>query len=249
MNQILNLNASARTGWKFLAGIISAGLLIAGVTGCSTTERVSESPKDFSGFLSDYSQLHKGKGDEANYIYLDESVNFAKYTKLYVKNVDLWKSDEPDSPFANMTPDDQQMLVNVFHTAIVNAATSHFEIVDQPGPDVLVVNVAITEARKSKPVINLVSSVIPQMAVISYGKKLITGTGTGVGYIRIEGNFTDGGTGQRVAAIVDARAGGKAWSTKFDGSWGDVKLSFDFWANRFVERFDSFRKGDFSDVK
>jgi hypothetical protein len=248
MNLKLNLNPPAHRGWQWMAGLLTTGLLLAGLTGCTTTHQVSESPKDFSGFLGDYSQLKKGAGDEANYIYLDESVNFAKYTKLYVKNVDLWKSDEPDSPFAKMSPDDQQTLVNFFHTAIVNAAANKFEIVDAPGPDVLVVHVAITESRKSKPVINLISSVIPQAAVISLAKQLITGTGTGVGYVQIEADFTDGGTGQRVAAIVDARAGGKAWSTKFNGSWGDVKLAFDWWSNRFVQRFDLLQKGDFSDT-
>ena len=70
-----------------------------------------------------------------------------------------------------------------------------------------------------------------------------------MGYIRIEGDATDGGTGQRVLAVVDARAGGKDISTKFSGSWGDVKLCFEFWANRLVERLDLFAKGDFSDVK
>jgi hypothetical protein len=75
---------------------------------------------------------------------------------------------------------------------------------------------------------------------------MITGTGTGVGAVRIEMYATDGQTGQRVAEAVDARAGTKAWRTKFDGSWGDVKLSFDWWSERFVKRLQLFQQDDFS---
>ena len=240
-------NIASRRGWKLLPGILAAVILMGGLTACRTTHRVSETPKDFSGFLGDYSQLHKGTSDEANYVYVDKSADWAKYTKVFIQNVDLWKSDEPDSPLGKLAPADQQLLVNFFHTAIDSAAASEFQVVDKPGPDTLVVHVAITEARKCKPVINLISSVIPQAAVISLAKQLITGTGTGVGMVRIEMDVTDGVTGQRLAAGVDARAGGKAWSTKFDGTWGDAKLAFDWWANRFVDRAELLKKGDFSD--
>jgi len=240
------MNLPGRLGWKLLTAIVAAGLLAAGLTSCSTTHRVSESPKDFSGFLGDYSMLQKGTGDEANYIFIDTNADWSKFTKVYIENVDLWKSDEPDSKLGNMDPKDQQLLVNFFHTALDTAAAKDFEVVDKAGPDTLVVHVAITEARKCKPVLNLISSVIPQAAVISLLKQVITGTGTGVGMVCVEMYATDGASGQRVAEAVDARAGGKAWSTKFDGTWGDAKLAFDWWSERFVERTELLKKGDFS---
>ena len=239
--------AIAGRSWKLLTGIIAAGLLVGGLTACRTTHQVSESPKDFSGFLGDYSMLEKGSGSEANYVYIDQNVNWAKYTKLYIKNVDLWKSNDKDSPLGKLSPETQQLLVNFFHTALAQAAEKDFQIVDQPGPDVLVAHLAITDASRSWPVLNLVSSVVPMAIVLSYAKQLITGTGTGVGDVRIEADFTDGQTGQRVAAAVDERAGTKAWRTKFDGTWGDAKLAFDWWSNRFVERMELLKKGDFSD--
>jgi len=120
-------------------------------------------------------------------------------------------------------------------------------MVDQAGPDTLVIHGAITDAKKSWPVLNLVSSVYPAALAISYGKQLITGTGTGVGVVRIEADFTDGVTGRRVAAVVDERAGTKVLRTKFDGTWGDYKLAMDWWATRLNERLELLKKGDFSD--
>lgn len=231
---------------KPLCGALTGGLLL-GLTACNTTKQVSETPKDFSGFLGDYSMLTKGDGQEANYVYIDKSVNWAKYTKVLIKPIELWKSDAADSPLGKLSKDDQQMLVNFVHTTLATALETNFTMVDAAGPDVLVVHAAITDAGKSRVVLNLISTIYPAALVISYAKQAFTGTGTGVGLVRVEAEFTDGATGARVAAVVDERAGTKALRTKFDGTWGDVKLAFDWWAARLDARLELLKKGDFSD--
>lgn len=247
MNTSLTLNQPAGSRRRqLLAGIVAAGLLIGGLTACRTTQQVSEETKDFSGFLGDYSRLQKGEKGEANYLYIDRSVNFAKYTKVYVQSVEFWKSDEADSALGRLSPQNQQILVNYFHTALVDSLEKDFQVVNYAGPDVLVVRAAVTEARKSKPVLNLVSSVLPMGMALSFAKQLITGTGTGVGLVMVEGDFMDGQTGQRVAAAADARAGTKALRTKFNSTWGDVKLAFDWWAQRVAVRLEMVKQGNFS---
>ena len=241
MNCAINHHGPRR--WKFLTGIAVAAWLFGGLAGCSTTRQAGESEKNFSGFLGDYSPLHRGKKDEANFIYIAPAVNWRKYTRIYILPIELWKSGEPDTPLGRMSPENQQLLVNYFHTAMVDALEKNFTIVNQPGPDVLVIHAAVTEARESRPVLNLVSSVVPMALLVSYGKQTITGTGTGVGLVRVEADFTDGQTGQRVAAAVDARAGTKALRTKFDHTWGDVQLAFEWWAARVDERLIKLKAG------
>ena len=243
----MNRKPSGHSRWKSMTGILAAGLLAAGLTGCSTTKQVSETPKDFSGFLGDYSMLTKSDGNEANFVYFNKSADWAKYTKVYIKNVDLWKSDDKDSAIGKLSPADQQKLVNFAHTALANALEKNFQIVDQPGPDTLVIHAAVTDAGKSWPVLNLVSTVYPAALLLSYVKEGFTGTASFVGKVRVEAYITDGVTGQRIAAAVDERAGTKALRSKFDGSWGDVKLCFDWWGTRMDERLMRLRKGDFSD--
>jgi hypothetical protein len=111
---------------------------------------------------------------------------------------------------------------------------------------VLVVHAAITNGRGSKPVANVISSILPVGLVISYAKRSITGTGSAVGVIYVEGELTDGVSGQRIAAVVDARAGTKALRTKFNGTWGDAKLAFDWWAQRLDARLELLKRGDYS---
>ena len=242
MNTSMTMNQPGGTRrWKLLIGIVAAGLLVGGLTACRTTHQVGESEKDFSGFLGDYSMLTKGDGNEANYIYIDRSVNWAKYTKVYIKNIDLWKSEDTNSPFGNMDSAQQQMLVNFAHTAIAEALQTNFTIVDQAGPDTLVIHAALTEAKKSRPVSNLVSSVVPMGIGLSLVKRVIFGTGLGVGECQAEAEFMDGGNGQIVCEAVDRRAGTKALRTKFDGTFGDVKLCMDYWSQRAAFKLEQLR--------
>jgi hypothetical protein len=48
----------------------------------------------------------------------------------------------------------------------------------------------------------------------------------------------DSVTGERLAAAVDKRQGGKG---VFRGKWEDTKEAFDFWAKRFRQRLDEAR--------
>jgi hypothetical protein len=243
MNQPHSLNSSARR-WQLLAALLAAGLL--GLTACRTAQQVSEDPEDFSGFLGDYSRLQRGEQGEANYIYIDTSVNFAKYTKVFIQPVELWKSDEPDSALGRLSPQNQQLLVDYFYTALLDALEKHFQVVNYAGPDVLVVHAAVTEARKSRPVSNLASSVVPGDMAAGFARQWITGTGAGAGLVMVETDFMDGQTGRRVAAAVDARPGTKAVRTKFNSTWGDVKLAFDWWTQRLVARMELWKQGKFS---
>ena len=189
--------------------------------------------------------LRQGTGKEANYLYIDKGADWAKYTKFWIKPLELWKSDDPEAPLGKMSRETQQMLLDTFYDAMYEALTNNFQIVNHGGPDVLVLHAALTDGRPSKPVINLVSSAYLPLKVISFGKRLITGTDIGVGEAMVEADFTDGQTGKRVCAAMDARAGTKALRTKFDNRWEDVKLAFDWWAQRTDKRLTLLRKGDF----
>jgi Protein of unknown function (DUF3313) len=250
MNIPITVNQSkVSCHWKVMAGILAAGIAVAGLTSCKTTMQVSETSKSFSGFLGDaqeYAKLQAKEGTEANFVWVDTNAPWTSYTKVCIMPVELWASDDPKSPFKDMSHEDQERLVSFFHTALAETIQKDFTLVKEPGPDTIVIHAAITESRESRPVLNLISSVYPAALVISYGKQLITGTGTGVGEARIEAYFTDGATGQRIGEGVDARAGTKAWRSKFDGTWGDVKLCFDWWSGRFVTRVKMFQQGNFS---
>jgi hypothetical protein len=218
-----------------LSGILIGGLLL-GLTGCATTRQQSKGTPEVSGFLGDYSQLHEGTNGQAKLVYWAPDVDWAKYTKVWIKPIELWKADDPDSPMNKISPENQQHLIDLLNTALYNALSTNFMIVDSGGPDVLIVHAAITDAKKSKPVIGAISAIYLPLKLISFGKQELAGTGIGVGSVTIEAELLDGQTNQRLAAAVDSRSGSMAIRSKFSGTWGDVDKSFEWWAARLDQR-------------
>jgi hypothetical protein len=215
-----------------------------GLCGCESPRQVSQDQQ--SGFLGDYSMLRKGGVKQANYLFIDQGVNWAKYTKIWLKPVELWHAQGPESPLGKMSKESQQMLVDSFRVAMVQALTNDFQLVDFGGADVLVIRAALTDGRFARPVIGVVSSVYAPLKVYSYSQRRITGNDLGVGEVVIEVDVTDGQTGQRVGAVIDAREGAMALPSKYDSIWNDVKLAFEWFGQRLDKRFMLAKEGKFS---
>lgn len=237
-----NLIPARILSWRQAAAItIIAGLLLGLTTGCKTT-RQARSVEE-SGFLTDYSQLHKGSGNQAKLVYIATNVNWLAYQKIYIAPVELWKSEDTNSPLGELSGENQKILVDTLYTALYNELKKSYSIVDKPEPDALTLRTAITSAKKSGPVRNLVSTVMPIGLGLSILKSIAFGKGIGVGDVQVEMELLAGDTNQRLAAAVDRRVGTKALRTKFDGSWGDVRLAFDWWAARLETRLTELRAG------
>ena len=100
-----------------------------------------------------------------------------------------------------------------------------------PGPGVMRVRIAITEAGKGIPVLDNLTAAYPTTLVMSKGKKALMGTETMVGKTSIEMEATDSQTGELLAAGVDRRGGGKyAW--KALNRWEDVEQAYASWAKK-----------------
>jgi hypothetical protein len=231
------------TAAKFLTASLAACLLV-GLTACKTTRQVSkESYNEPSGFLGDYSAMWKGTNGQANLVYIRPGVDWAKYTEIWIKPIELWKSDDPDSPMNKVSPENQQKLIDLFHTALYDTLSTNHTMVDHGGPDVLIVHAAITDFKKSKPVVGAISAIYLPLKLISLGKQTLAGTAIGVGSVTIEAELLDGETNQRLAAVLDTRSGTTALRSKFTGTFGDIEKSFDWWAKRLDTRLAEEKAG------
>lgn len=221
------------------ARAVSVGVIALVAAGCSTTQQTRS--VHTSGFLSDYAQLQPGTGEQASLIFINAGVDFGKYSRVMIDAVQLWHSDVPNSALGSLSKADQQLLVDYLYTSLRDHLSKDYLLVTEAGPDVLRIRAAITEARPSKPVSNLVSTGVPFGLGISYSKRITFGPHAAVGLVTGEIEFLDGGTGKRLAAAVDRGAGKKALSGKFNGTWGEVKDVFDYWARRVQTRLAQLR--------
>ena len=135
------------------------------------------------------------------------------------------------------------MLANYYRNKLEEDLSKNFAIVNQPGPKVMKLRVALTDATTATPVLRTISVVLPQARILSGAKNLATGTYAFVGSARSEGEVLDSVTGVRLAAAVDQRSGGLSIKNANVWEWGDAEKAMDYWAQRMAERLTQLHNG------
>ena len=212
-----------------------AGLL----AGCAETSQARSVQQ--SGFLGDYSKLQEGKEGQALLVYMNPNVNWASYDKVMLDPVTVWLG--AGSEMSDVSPEDQQRLASLLYTKVSDALSTDYKLVSAPGPGVLHIQGAITEADRPNVVMHTVSNIVPQMMLLSNVKKLATGTQAFAGTASIEGKITDGATGQILWEGVDKRGGGKGLARAVEGTWADIDHAYDYWAQKLKWRLCQMRGG------
>jgi hypothetical protein len=203
-----------------------------GSTTNTSVERVDEVTA--SGFLGDYSNLRKGKENEASLVYWNQQVDMHQYSKIIIDPITIWLGGEGD--LRDISPQERQALANEFHAAVVEKVGQHFEIVDTAGPGTMRLRIALTDAAASNATLDTISTYVPQARLLSSIVTMGSDTGAFVGEATAEAEIRDAITGTLLVAAVDRRAGTKSLGDDTLDSWGDVRAAFDFWANRISSR-------------
>ena len=202
------------------------------------------------GFLSDYSKLSPVEGDQGAYRYVDNAVDFSKYSKLLIDRIKIWYKEDMD--YKGIDPDDLKALTDYFHQALVEEVGDDYAVVSEPGPDVLRVRIAVTDLVPNKPEASVVSLVVPFAWVADAGSGVAkgeTGSTAFTGEAIIEMEALDSVSSQQVGAYIDKEVGKKYQWTKGVGEgvssymdayseWDYTKKSMDIWAERLKTTLD-----------
>jgi hypothetical protein len=239
-----------RRNMKLATGLLSivlAGWLMAG---CSQTaapepniiQRVqgdTPAPPPPSGFLgSDYSLMTppaEGSDQKAMLRYVNPNVNWSTYNKVMIAPVTFWAADD-----SKVSAADQQALCNYAYNEFTKILGKNFILTSQPGPGVMKVSLALTDATSAVPGLRSISVVVPQARALSAIKMLATGSYAFVGSAQGAFKANDSVSGQLLAAAVDERLGGTSVKNIDVFQWGDADNAIDYWANLTDQRLASF---------
>jgi uncharacterized protein DUF3313 len=231
---------------RFLCGTLPAIALAALAAGCAQTtapaptivQRVQGEkppPPPPTGFLGrDYSLLKAGapgSGQEALLAYTDASANFGSYNKIMIAPVTYWAEDD-----SKLSAGEQQVLCNYFYGVLKQEFSKNFQVVDDHGPGVAKLTVALTDATSAVPVLRTIAIVVPQAHALSLIKQGLTGTYSFVGSATGEAKLTDSMSGQLLAAWVDKRFGTGALKNVTVWQWGDAENAMKYWSDALDER-------------
>lgn len=171
--------------------------------------------------------LEKGTGDQALYRYVNPDISLAEYSRVIIEPVIIYrKAQMSDSELKNY-----KVLANNAYYYLKKELKKDYRIVRRSRSNTLRVQFAIIEADTSKPVRNLVSSVVPISIGVSLAKYAATGKQTGVGEITGEIILTDAETGELLGAALDRRVGGKSVEGIYD-TWSNADDALKFWAKK-----------------
>ena len=248
-------SAIERLASGILCGIAFAAL----VAGCSQTTAPEPSivqraqgetpaPPPPSGFLGkDYALLQpagEGSDQQAMLRYLAPNVQWSKYNKVMVLPVTFWADDD-----SKISSKDQEILCNYAYVTIVQYLSKNFTIVYGPGPGVLRLQAALSDATSATPVLRSISVIVPQARVLNLLKYAATGTYAFVGSATAEAKLTDSETGELLAAWADKRVGGVSVKNVTVWQLGDAQNAMNYWANGLDERLVSLGAGNPSSEK
>lgn len=213
---------------------LSSGAIIitlALFSGCASAPTQTE-----TGFLGDYSQLQPAPDREGVMLYIDKSVDLRPYTKLMIDPVQVLVTPVPEQPA--VPADVVQRVGAQFQDSMRRALAPAYQIVDQPGPDVLRVRSAITGLQAARPEAGAMDY-LPFKAIYNVGREA-AGAGPRVAEMKAEIEVLDP-RGKRVVAATATRKGDQKLPQGEQVTWESLQPITDFWARSFRERLDQLR--------
>jgi len=154
------------------------------------------------------------------YAYINQEADFSRYTKLLSGGLEIYYPEGEETP----DPADLDRIRGYFRDAFVSAISDAYEIVAEPGPDVLKVSAQIVDMKIS-----------PGGAVYEPTGRLRDIVAHGELTFLME--MSDSVTGQALA-----RAGDKSSDIspdRDDATWDDVQRAAEYWAGLFRNWLDS----------
>jgi hypothetical protein len=244
---VLAMSLALFAGAAFLASMLSACAATSqgqvsleqpasAAQGASGAQPAASAAVQFLG--SDASMLQPGAEGQAAYVYINPNVQWSNYKKVLLKPVEFW-----DSPDTGVSPDNQKMLTSYFYNSLRKNLEQHFTLVDQPGPGVMTLAIAIVNAEAATPGLRSVSLIVPQARILNYAQSVATGHAAFAGSAEAAFKATDSTTGQLLAESVDKRYGGMAVAGAAQIQWGDAESAMDYWSQKIVERAVSLGAG------
>jgi hypothetical protein len=212
---------------RFTGAVVLAGMLVA----CAASRQATEVEE--AGFLGDYYGLLK-PGDPDRYEairrYIAPDVDAARYDKIIVDPVTVW-ADPEQVETEGLQLADVQELADYLHAVLRDELGDDFELVSEPQPNTLRVQVALTTAAPSNQTMVVVSNVLPIAVAVTQAREYLTGRPTYQGEASVEYKILDAEDGELLAAGVDRRIGGRTlYSAR--SSWTDVENIGLYWARQ-----------------
>lgn len=172
-----------------------------------------------SGFLDSYRGLRASGEHAGSWFWLKEDHDLRVYDHLMIDPVEVILDEEGQKV---VTEEMRKKASEAFREILYETIEPYYDIVEEPGPHVLRVRLALTDLQPT-----------PEM---EEGKPPVHHGGA-----ELEGMFSDAVTGETLLRVV-SRIEGSKQGKEAKPEWQAVEGAFYEWANRMLTFFDSYEK-------
>jgi Protein of unknown function (DUF3313) len=182
-------------------------------------------------FLGEYrALLQPGQKDDILQAYKNPRTNWSAYNKILLKPITI--EERFSSQLDTQQRRELYRLVGSFENMLHIKLSKHYELVEQPTTETMVIQMAIADAEDSQTKSALFSKALSQLEAISTIWTMEGGKPAFAGEITAEFTIHDAQTSELLAVGADRRIGGrKLFHNKVLSSWSDVQNSLEFWTN------------------
>ncbi|WP_460953191.1 DUF3313 domain-containing protein [Pseudomonas marginalis] len=207
--------------------LLISTLCVASIAMAGCASKVTQ-PDEYSGFLSDYSQLKEAKSPSGAEVmrWVDPKLDLSRYTAVYIEPTQFYPKPQATAkiPYSTLTG------INAYYgQALRRELEKSLPLANGPGPGVMVVRAAIT-AVSSKTEGLKPYEFIPVALVAA-----AVSTGTGIRdqetTLGTEAQFLDGSSGKVLAQVVRKGTGKPLANDSQVMKADDVKGVIDGWAS------------------
>jgi hypothetical protein len=216
------------------AAILSAVIVV------SSAHSQESAPAD--GFLSDYSKLAAAGDNPFDEFYISPAAveRASQYTAVMIDQPEIFI--HPDSKYKGIKPDDMKLIADGLREAVSRELYGSYQIVEQPGPGVLVVHLAVGDLMLQKRKRSILAYT-PAGAVMYAAKNALTSDLTNkidLKNMKIEGEVLDSQSQEQLGAMTTSR-GSLSTSKNQAVSWNELETVFSVVGKRLRCRLDNAR--------
>ncbi|QXI09365.1 DUF3313 domain-containing protein [Pseudomonas zeae] len=206
------------------------------MVGCSSK---TVDPKEYSGFLKDYSQLKEAKSPSGAEVmrWIDPKVDVRKFTSVYIEPTQLYPKPQPTAKISQQTLNG---ITSYYDQALKREIGKDLPLAAGPGPGVIVVRAAITAVSSSTEGLHAYE-VIP-IALVAAAVSTASGIRDQETTLATEAVFLDGANNKVVAQVVRKGTGKPLENDSQAMSTNDVKPVIDGWASDLRQSYLKLKK-------
>lgn len=215
-----------------------SALCIASIAMAGCASKVTQ-PEEYSGFLSDYSQLKEAKSPSGAEVmrWVDPKLDLSRYTAVYVEPTQFYPKPQATAKI----PESTLNGINTYYNqALKRELEKSLPLANAPGPGVIVVRAAIT-AVSSKTEALAPYEYIP-VALVVAAASTATGHRDQETTLGTEAQFLDVASGKVLAQVVRKGTGKPLSNDAQVMKADDVKSVIDGWASDLHQSYVKLKK-------